>query len=118
MAASFSDQNFLSADPTFQNRVRQAAILYCTVVMGEGFGVAFHRERQTFAVQVMNNPSNFQVIFSQMVATNATVIGDATQNGTVVLTSGNAAAQAALVIDNDISNAFSSQFNSFFRTPA
>jgi hypothetical protein len=119
MAASYSDQQFLAADPTFQNRVRQSLIAACQAIKSENAQtVPFHRERETFLVAVTNQPDLFKLIFAQAAATNASVIGDATQAGTVVLTGANAAAQAALVTDAHIDTAISSDFNSFFRTPA
>lgn len=118
MAASYSDQQFLAADTTFQNRVRQSLIAACLAIKAESpTTVPFHRERETFLVAVMNQPDLFKVMVTNSVATNANVISDATTNGTVVLTSGNAATQAALVTDAHIDAAISSNFNSFFRTP-
>lgn len=84
----------------------------------EAWTVAFHRERQTQAVGILNNPDSFKVLFASTVATDANVISDATQVGTVALTTGNVATQAALVTDAHIDAAVSAQFNSFFRTPA
>lgn len=118
MAASYSDQQFLAADPTFQNRVRQSLLAACLAIKSESpTTTPFHREREAFLVGVMNSPDSFKVFVSQSVACNASVISDATAAGTVVLTSGNAAAQAALVTDAHIDAAISSNFNSFFRTP-
>lgn len=118
MAASYSDQQFLAADPTFQNRVRQSLIAACINIKSESpTTIAFHRERETFLVAVMNQPDLFKVVVANGVATNATVIADATAAGTVVLTGVNAAAQAALVTDAHMDTAVASNFNSFFRTP-
>lgn len=114
---NYSDQQLLAADVTFQNRVRQALMTACTNIKSEAVTVAFHRERETFLVAVSNQPDLFKGIFANSVATNASVIGDATVAGTVPLTSGNVAAQAALVTDLHIDTAISSNFNSFFRTP-
>lgn len=118
MAASYSDQQFLAADPTFQNRVRQSLVKACIAIKNEAVTTAFHRERESYLVAIMNQPDTFKVFVSQAVATDAGVISDATAAGTVVLTGTNAAAQAALVTDAHIDTAISSQFNSFFRTPA
>jgi hypothetical protein len=65
----------------------------------------------------VNAPDAYKVLFANTVATDANVSGDATVAGTVPLTTGNVATQAALVTDAHIDNAISSQFNSFFRTP-
>jgi hypothetical protein len=119
MAASYSDQQFLAADAIFQNRVRQSMITQSIAIKNESPTTApFHRERETYLVALTNQPDQFKLIFSQSVATNATVISDATQGGTVVLTGNNAASQAALVTDAHIDAAISANFNSFFRTPA
>lgn len=118
MAASYSDKQFLASDATFQNRVRQSLIAACVAIKAEAVTTAFHRERETFLVAVMNQPDTYKVLFAQSVANDASVISDATANGTVALTSGNVATQAALVTDAHIDAAVSGQFNSFFRTPA
>lgn len=118
MAASYSDQQFVGADPAFQNRVRQSLLKAAIAIKGEGNAVNFHRERERFCVAVMNGADAFRLVIAQAVATDALVISDATAAGTVVLTAGNAAAQAALVTDAHIDGAISGQFNSFFLTPA
>jgi hypothetical protein len=117
MTASYNDQQQLSGDATFQNRVRQSLMKTCISIASEGWAVAFHRERATYAASVVASADTFKLIFSQSVATDATVISDATQAGTVALTGGNVAAQAALVTDAHIDAAISSQFNTFFRCP-
>lgn len=118
MAASRSDMNMLSTDTAFQNRVRASMIAASIAITTEAWTVAFHRERQTYAVAILNSPDSFKALFANSVATDANVISDATQAGTVVLTSGNVAAQAALATDAHIDAALSGQFNSFFRCPA
>jgi hypothetical protein len=119
MAVSYSDKQFLASDPTFQNRVRQSMIAACVSIASESpTTVAFHRERATFGVACMNSPDVYKLLFANAVANDASVIADATAAGTVVLSSGNVAAQAALVTDAHMDTAVSSQFNSFFRTPA
>lgn len=124
MAASFSDASILASDPTFQKRVGAGLFTYCQVVGTEGWAVAFHRERANFVSQIFQTTLNaqgvnpWQFIFANTVATDSTVLSDATQAGTVVLTSGNVATQQALVTDQHISNAIASQFNSYIREPA
>ena len=116
---NYSDKQLLSGDPTFQNRVRQAMIAACINIKSESpTTVPFHRERETFIVGVMSQPDVFKVLFAQSVATDASVIGDATVGGTVPLTTGNVATQAALVTDPHIDTAIAGQFNAYFRTPA
>lgn len=117
MVASYSDKQFLAADSTFQNRVRQSLLAACVSIKNEAVTTAFHRERENYLVAITNQPDFYKIIFTDIVANDANVISDATANGTVVLTSANAAAQAALVTDAHVDTAISSDFNSFFRTP-
>jgi len=117
MPASHNDSYVLSTDAAFQNRVRSSLIYTCIAIENEGWAIAFHRERETFAAQAINSPDTYKQIFANSVATDPSCLGDATEGGTVELTSGNVAAQAALVTDAHIDNAISAQFNSFFRTP-
>jgi hypothetical protein len=121
MAISHNDKYQLSQEPTFQNRVQASLVAACVSISNEGWAVAFHRERATFAAQVLLSPTgsiNYVQLFSNAVSTDANVIGDATQAGTVILTSANRTAQAALVTDAHIDAAISSIFNSFVREPA
>jgi hypothetical protein len=122
--ASFSDSSILAGDPTFQARVGAALFTFCQVVATEGWTVAFHRERSGFVNQIFTTTLNSQGInpwvfqFANTVASDATVLSDATAAGTVVLTTGNRATQQALVTDQHISNAVASQFNSYIREPS
>lgn len=119
MAASYNDMAVLAGDSTFQNRVRSAMIAGAVSVIAENKStVVFHRERETYAVQALNSPEAYKILFANAVATDPTVIADATAGGTVALTSGNVATQQALVTDAHILAALSASFNSFFRTPA
>lgn len=113
MAASHSDSYVLSTDSTFTNRVRAALIAAAIAIWNEAANIAFHTQRVRYAAQIMNAPSNYAPLFASAVATDATCLSDATQAGTVALTSANVAAQAALVTDAHIDNAISGQFNSF-----
>ena len=117
MAVSYNDKQLLAAEATFQARVKIALISACVSIKNEGNGVAFHRERETFLVGVMNSPDTYKPLVANAVANDASVISDATAAGTVALTGGNVATQAALVTDAHIDAAISSAFNSFFRTP-
>ncbi len=117
MAVSYNDKALLAADPSFQSRVRQSLIAACVSIKNEAASTAFHRERETFLVGVMNSPESYKTLFSNAVANDASVISDATAAGTVVLTGANTSTQAALVTDAHIDTAVSSAFNSFFRTP-
>jgi hypothetical protein len=127
MPASFADQDILSTNTTFQNRVRQGLLTTCTNISAESLvlsanplpaaaqtALTLHNRRAAYAAAVQGNGDNYKIVWAEAVATDATVISDATQAGTVVLTTANAAAQQALVTDAHISTAISSQFNSFF----
>lgn len=122
MAVSYGDKYFLQSDTQFQNRVRASLIAAAVSIASEpiaaGLAGAFlHKARANFAEQVLLNPDQFKMMFSAAVATDANVIGDATQAGTVTLTSGNVAAQAALVTDAHIDNAISGEYNAFLILP-
>ena len=115
---NLSDQQFLAADPTFRLRVLESVIRVCFNVGSEATTVAYHYKRLAFASQtlanILANPSQYAVFFAQCVATDTTVLNDATVSGATPLTGANVAAQAALVADGDISNALSAQYNTFF----
>src|SRR5260370_40437500 len=124
MAASFSDSYQLAQDPSFQGRVGAGLMTFCQVVGTEGWTVAFHRERATFAVAVFNATLNaqainpYQIQFAHSVAADASVLADATVGGTVPITSlAIAATQGLLVTYTHISNAVAAQFNSYIRGP-
>lgn len=118
MAVSHKDKYLLAQDPTFQQRVQAALMGICVSIANEGWAVPFHRERAAFVTQVLALPNNWVPLFTNTVATDSTVISDATQAGTVVITTANAAAQGALVTDTHIDNAIAAEFNAFVRVPA
>ncbi|MBV9075652.1 MAG: hypothetical protein JOZ10_18670 [Acidobacteria bacterium] len=113
MAASHSDSYVLSTDSTFRSRVQAALITAAISIWNEAGSTAFHVQRVRYAAEIMNSPGTCAPLFANAVATDATCLSDATQGGTVALTSGNVAAQAALVSDVHMDNAISAQFNSF-----
>lgn len=113
MAVSYNDKYVLSTDSGFQNRVREALLTYCATVANEASNTPFHTTRIQRAVGVINSPDNFKAIYANAAAMDAGVIGDATQAGTVSLTSTNVAAQAALVTDAHLDAAIQAQFNYF-----
>ncbi len=86
-------------------------------IYNEGWSIAFHRERQALAVGIMTAPDTWKPLFANGAATDSNCVSDATQAGTVALTGGNVATQAALVTDAHIDAAVSGQFNCFARTP-
>lgn len=114
-AQSLNDKALLSTDVGFQQRVRASVIAAAVSISNEGSGVALHTGRDDIAVSALAAPDSWKVLFAASVATDATVAGQATQSGTVVLTTGNLATQAALVTDAAINNAVSAQWNSFFQ---
>lgn len=116
MPASRNDSATLAGDVTFQNRVKESLIAACIAIANEGIAIAFHRERARYATSILNAPNGFATLFANSVATDASVLTDATQAGTVVLTGANVAAQAALATDAHIDAAISAQFNSFVVT--
>jgi hypothetical protein len=81
MAASRKDMAVLATDATFQSRVQASMVAAAIAITTEAWTVAFHRERQTQAVQILNAPSLFTPLFSNSVATDSSVISDATQAG-------------------------------------
>lgn len=108
------DQALLANDPTFLLRVRVAAIGAAVSISNESTTTANHPQRDQLAVNVLTQPDNYKVMFAAAIATQSSVINDATQNGTVTLNSTNTPAQGALVTDTDINNAVASVWNSFF----
>lgn len=119
MAATYSDKFLLSQDGGFRNRLEMSMIAACEAIMTESpTAVPFHAQRSQFAVNCLSSPSPSAILFALGVATDASVISDATAAGTVTLTAGNIAAQAALVTDAHLDAAVSSQFNDFFMHPA
>lgn len=118
---ALNDSYQLSQDPVFQNRVQAALLTASVAISNEGWTVAFHRERASFAVQILAGSggaqAGFVTLFTNAVATDTTCLSDATQAGTVQLTSANRGAQALLVTDVHINNAVSAMFNSFIREP-
>ena len=120
MAASRNDMYVLSTDAGFRQRVQAALLLACVSIANEGWAIAFHRERAGLAMQILLNTNSiaYNTIFANSVATDSSVISDATAAGTVTLTSGNIAVQAALVTDTHIDTAIASQFNAYLRVPS
>jgi hypothetical protein len=120
MASSLSDQYLLSTDPGFQHRVQASLVNRCVIIATEAWSFGAKALRKSFAAGILSSPvsqANYVALFSNSCATDTLVIADATQAGTVVLTTGNLAAQAALVTDAHIDAAISGQFNTFIREP-
>jgi hypothetical protein len=112
MAASYNDMFLLSGDATFQGRVGSALWQTCVNISNEAWS-SVHQQRKNYVAQVLNNPVIYKPFFVNAASVDATVIADATQAGTVVITSGNVAAQGALVTDVHLANAIAAAFNAF-----
>jgi len=85
---NYNDKQFLAADPTFQNRVRQSLMAACVAIKGESpTTVPFHVQRASYATTVLNAPESYKTIFSEAVANDVNCIGDGTVNGTVPINS-------------------------------
>lgn len=113
----------LAADGTFQNRVKAELAVQCQNIATEAItttGLLLHVRRAALAANILqnltgaNNP-NWPVIFATAVATDTTVLSDATSGNTVDVTAANATAQGQLVTDVHIGNAISAQFNAFLQ---
>lgn len=120
MAASHNDSFQLSQDPVFQNRVQAGLLTACISISTEGWAVAFHRERSTYIQNILSSTNSLAAavtLFANSVATDVTVLADATVGGTIILTGANRAVQSLLVTDAHIDSAISSQFNSYIREP-
>jgi hypothetical protein len=117
MPASLNDQAILSSDSLFINRVRQAFVAASIAITNESITpstLPLHQKRANYASAVVSNPTLYAPQWAIAVATDANVIADATAAGSVVLTTGNVAAQQALVTDAHINTAASAMYNSFF----
>lgn len=117
MAASRNDSNVLGANPLYVNRVQSSLVAAAINIFAEGFGASTaHRERVQFVHQILSSPTsitNYTTMFAVATATDASVLADATAAGTVVLSSGNVAAQQASITDAHIDAAVAAMFNAF-----
>lgn len=112
MAASYNDMSLLASDTAFGNRVASALWQACVNISNEAWS-STHAARKGFVTTILSDQTTWKPRFVSVASVDTTVIADATQAGTVVLTSGNAATQAALVTDAHLSNAISAAFNAF-----
>jgi hypothetical protein len=113
----------LAADTTFQARVKAELAVQCQNIATEAITVAslmLHVRRAQLVSQILqnltgaNNP-NWPLIFAIGVATDTTVLSDATTGNTIDVTTTNASAQQVLITDVHIGNAISAQFNGFLQ---
>lgn len=113
---SYQDANVLGVNLTFIGRVQSAMLSAAISIFNEGIAVNNHAPRVQLIHNMLASPTqitNFANMFSLAVATDATVLGDATQANTVPLTTSNIQTQQALITDAHISSAVAAQFNAF-----
>ncbi len=111
---ALADQAVLAEDTTFISRVRSAMVAGCVVISNEAESTANHWRRTQFAATIINNPETYKLTFAIAIATDSNVINDATQANTVTVTTGNVAAQAALVTDAHINTGAANVYKAFF----
>lgn len=111
---SLSDKGLLWTDTAFQRRVSSAITTASINISSDGLTTGINIKRHAQAAQIMTNPQNWATLFAEAIAVDPTVSSQATQGGTVPITAGNLAAQAALVTDTAINTAAAAQYNSFF----
>jgi hypothetical protein len=101
-AATLSDQNTLSKDPSFVGRVQSALVTAALAVIAEAETTADHAARASYARAVLSSPASYAALMAIGVATNAQVTADA----------GSPASQAN-VTDADIVGAIVSLWNPY-----
>jgi hypothetical protein len=115
MAASRNDSYVLGTNAGFLGRVQASMVSAAVAIASEGLNVANHPSRLQLVHQILSSPSDqtrLATMFALSVATDPTVLVDATQAGTVVL-GANVGTQQALVTDAHIDAAVSGQFNAY-----
>lgn len=70
----------LSVDPTFVQRVTQAAILSATQVQAEDPGTSNHANRIAFALTMLRSAQNFGPLIAQGVASNPAITSASTDS--------------------------------------
>lgn len=116
MPASLSDSNILGTNSVFLGRVQGSLLAACVAIAAEGLAVLLHPARMQLVHQILASPTSltsWSTIFALAVATDTTVLADATAAGTVVLTGANVLTQQALVTDAHINTAVSARYNAF-----
>jgi hypothetical protein len=114
------DQSVLAGNVTFVSRVSAGLVGACISIQSEAITTntqLLHARRAALAMNILQtmvgNPTAWPAAMSLAVATNPTVISDATIGGTLVLNTANVVTAQALVTDTDLNNAISSAFNSY-----
>lgn len=115
----------LAADTSFQARLKvRLYVAIQNVYSNNGSNIApdsvlLYTRRKNFGIQILQamagGTPNWPIIFAEGVASDATVISDATGNSTTDVTSGNSGTQQLLVTDAHIDNAIAAQFNSYLQ---
>jgi hypothetical protein len=114
-AQSLSDKAVLGANSVFTQRVQVALLTTAIAVSSDGLTAGgVNQKRHIQAQNIMIGSLAWSLMFAPAVATDATVVGAATQGGTVALTAGNVVAQQAMATDASIANAVSGMYNAFF----
>jgi hypothetical protein len=115
MAASRNDSFTLGTNAAFLGRVQASMAAAAVAIAAEGSNVVNHPARLELVHLILLSPtaqSSYATMFALSVATDTTVLGDATQGGTVVL-GANVGTQQALVTDAHIDTAVAAQFNAY-----
>lgn len=115
---TFNDMYVLSQSTGFQNRVQASLLSACIAISSESNATQFHYQRLLLLQNILSSPTNLAAyvqLFAGAVATNSTVIADATQSATnyTALTTANVATQEVLATDVDIGNALSACYDAF-----
>lgn len=95
---ALTDQYALSQDATFQGRVQQATVTAAVQISSEADAVAFHPARVRLATKVLQDPVSWTKVFAAGVASDTTIAGHPTN---------------PQVLDSEIQNAVSGQWNGF-----
>jgi hypothetical protein len=115
MAASRNDSYVLGTNAAFLGRVQASMVAACVAIAAEGSATANHIFRIQLVHAILSSPTsqaNYATMFALTVATDTTVLADATQGGTVAL-GANVGTQQALVTDAHIDTAVAGQFTAY-----
>jgi hypothetical protein len=112
---ALADSAVLGANATFQGRVQASLLAACVSIASEG-NIVDHPARLQLVHAILASAASLSdhvTMLALSVAIDAAVISDATQAGTVALTTTNVPTQQALVTDVHINAAVSAQFNAY-----
>lgn len=85
-AQTLNDEQVLSNDTAFVQRVRQSMLLSAINISSDGLSTGINIKRHAQVQQVMNSPDSWKALFAAGVATQSAVMNPATATGTVALT--------------------------------